>query len=167
MENKKNEILKIFRPNKFLIFVYFLLCGGISIIGFDMIKNPPLEMELRARILYDLPFIKELLVFIISISAILFLLIYVSIESGHYYVKVTYDGIAYSNLQTLLEEKKILWEDIEDFYIESIPNVGKFVKIKFKKYFIPSYSEVNLPFPGNPRKVINILKDYLSKYGLK
>ena len=167
MENKKNEILKIFRPNKFLIFIYFLLCGGFSIIGFDMIKNPPLEMSSRQRILDNVPFLQELLVFACSIGAILLLLMYVSIESGHYYVKVTYTGIAYSNFLTLLEEKKILWEDIEDFYIESIPNVGKYVRIKFKKYFIPSYSENNLLFPGNPRKVIKILKDYLSKYGLK
>ena len=167
MENKKNEILKIFRPNKFLIFIYFLLCGGFSIIVFDNIKNPPLEMSSRQRILDNVPFLQELLVFACSIGAILLLLMYVSIESGHYYVKVTYTGIAYSNFLTLLEEKKILWEDIEDFYIESIPNVGKYVRIKFKEYFIPSYSENNLPFPGNPRKVIKILKDYLSKYGLK
>ena len=167
MENKKNEILKTFYPNKFLIFVYFLLCGGLSIIFFDIMKNPPLEMGLLARILHNLPFIKELLVFIVSISAILLLLIYVSIESGHYYVKVTYDGIAYSNFQTLFEEKKILWKDIEDFYIESIPNVGKYVKIKFKNYFMPSNIEKNLSIHGNSRKVIKILKDYLSKYGHK
>lgn len=167
MENKKNEILKTFHPSNFISLGGFLFFGGAAIFVFDLIKNPPLEMSSPAIIFLKIPFIAELVVFASFLMAFFSLLVFVSCESGYYYEKVTYDGIAYSNFQTLFEEKKILWKDIEDFYIESIPNGGKYVKIKFKNYFMPSNIEKNLTIHGNPRKVIKILKDYLSKYGHK
>ena len=164
MDNKKIKILKSFYPNKFLILSGILFFGGSSIILSDIINNPPLQMDGRLKIFLNLPFIPELVVIASFVMAIYSLLLYVSLESGHYYVKVTDDGIIYSNFLTLFEEKKILWKDIKDFYIESVPNSVKRVRIKFKKYFIPSYNQKNLVIHGNPRKVVKILKDYLSKY---
>ena len=82
------------------------------------------------------------------------------------YVRITDEGIIYKNAITLFKEEKISWNLIDNFYIESFESV-KNVKIKFKKTYPPNFAEENLLIPGNPDKVLKILRDYLVEYSEK
>ncbi len=76
MDNKKIKILKSFYPNKLLILVGILFFGGGSIMLFDIINNPPLQMDIRLKIFLNLPFIPELIVIASFMMAIYSLLLY-------------------------------------------------------------------------------------------
>ena len=81
------------------------------------------------------------------------------------------EGIIHKSAITLFKEKKISWNLIDNFYIETIESVNnvtlKNVKIKFKETYLPNYAEENLLIPGNPDKVLKILRDYLVEYSEK
>ena len=79
---------------------------------------------------------------------------------------ITDEGIIHKNAITLFKEEKISWNLIDNFYIESFQS-GKKVKIKFKKTYAPNFAEDNLLIPGNPDKVLKILRDYLVEYSEK
>ena len=81
-------------------------------------------------------------------------------------MRITDEGIIHKNAITLFKEEKISWNLIDNFYIESFES-GTKVKIKFKKKYPQNFAEENLLIPGNPDKVLKILRDYLFEYSEK
>ena len=88
--------------------------------------------------------------------------------------KLNYNN-TFLSYETKNYSKNAVWVNrkyyIDNFYIETIESVNnvtlKNVKIKFKKTYLPNYAEENLLIPGNPDKVLKILRDYLVEYSEK
>ena len=140
--NRKKSVLQSFYPNKLVSFACFMFFAGCSVLFWE----------------------QSILFFLSSISLSLLglLLLFPNLT----YVRITDEGIIHKNAITLFKEEKISWNLIDNFYIESYESF-KNVKIKFKKTYPPNFAEGNLLIPGNPDKVLKILRDYLFEYSEK
>ena len=147
-QNRKKSVLQSFYPNKIVSFACFMFFAGCSV----------LFWEQRSSLIF-------LSCILLSLTALLLLFPNLT------YVRITDEGIIHKSAITLFKEKKISWNLIDNFYIETIESVNnvtlKNVKIKFKKTYLPNYAEENLLIPGNPDKVLKILRDYLVEYSEK
>ena len=141
--NRKKSVLQSFYPNKLVSFASFMFFAGCSV----------LFWEQRSNLIFSS---------CILLSLLGLLLLFPNLT----YVRITDEGIIHKNVITLFKEEKISWNLIDNFYIESFES-GKKVKIKFKKTYPPNFAEKNLLIPGNPDKVLKILRDYLVEYSEK
>lgn len=142
-QNRKKSVLQSFYPNKLVSFACFMFFAGCSV----------LFWEQRSSLIF-------LSCILLSLTGLLLLFPNLT------YVRITDEGIIHKNVITLFREEKISWNLIDNFYIESFQS-GKKVKIKFKKKYPPNFAEGNLLIPGNPDKVLKILRDYLVEYSEK
>ena len=146
--NRKKSVLQSFYPNKLVSFASFMFFAGCSV----------LFWEQRSNLIFSS---------CILLSLLGLLLLFPNLT----YVRITDEGIIHKNVINLFKEEKISWNLIDNFYIESFESVNnvhfKNVKIKFKKTYLPNYAEENLLIPGNPDKVLKILRDSLVEYSEK
>ncbi len=167
--NRKKSVLQSFYPNKLGSFASCMFFTGCSVILWESINNPKTYTSGASLWWGDLPIEIQYLIFLSSIlmSLLGLLLLFPNLI----YVRITDEGIIHKSAITLFKEKKISWNLIDNFYIETIESVNnvtlKNVKIKFKKTYLPNYAEENLLIPGNPDKVLKILRDYLVEYSEK
>ena len=164
IQNHKKSVLQSFYPNKLVSFASCMFFTGCSVILWESINNPKTYTSGASLWWGDLPIEIQYLIFLSSIlmSLLGLLLLFPNLI----YVRITDEGIIHKSANTLFKEKKISWNLIDNFYIESFES-GKKVKIKFKKTYLPNYAEENLLIPGNPDKVLKILRDYLVEYSEK
>ena len=162
--NRKKSVLQSFYPNKLVSFASCMFFTGCSVILWESINNPKTYTSGVSLLWGDLPIEIQYLIFLSSILLSLtgLLLLFPNLT----YVRITDEGIIHKNVITLFKEEKISWNLIDNFYIESFQS-GKKVKIKFKKKYPPNFAEENLLIPGNPDKVLKILRDYLVEYSEK
>ena len=140
--NRKKSVLQSFYPNKLVSFASCMFFAGCSVL------------------------LWETSILIFSSSILLSLLGLLLLFPNLTYVRITDEGIIHKNVITLFKQEKISWNLIDNFYIESFES-GKKVKIKFKKTYPPNFAEKNLLIPGNPDKVLKIVRDYLVEYSGK
>ena len=145
--NRKKLVLQFFYPNKLVSFASCIFFAGCSVL------------------------LWETSILIFSSSILLSLLGLLLLFPNLTYVRITDEGIIHKNVITLFKQEKISWNLIDNFYIESQESVNnthvKHAKIKFKKTYLPNFAEENLLIPGNPDKVLKILRDYLVEYSEK
>ena len=163
-QNRKKSVLQSFYPNKLGSFASCMFFTGCSVILWESINNPKTYTSGASLWWGDLPIEIQYLIFLSSI--LLSLLGGLMLFPNLIYVRITDEGIIHKNAITLFKEKTINWNLIDNFYIESFESV-KNVKIKFKKTYPPNFAEENLLIPGNPDKVLKILRDYLVEYSEK
>ena len=167
--NGKKSVLQSFYPNKLASFAGCIFFTGCSVILWESINNPKTYTSGVSLLWGDLPIEIQYLIFLSSIS--LSLLGLLLLFPNLWYVRITDEGIIHKSANTLFKEKKISWNLIDNFYIESFESVNnvnvKHVKIKFKKTYLPNYAEENFLIPGNPDKVLKIVRDYLVEYSEK
>ena len=166
--NRKKSVLQSFYPNKLGSFASCMFFTGCSVILWESINNPKTYTSGVSLLWGDLPIEIQYLIFLSSIlmSLLGLLLLFPNLI----YVRITDEGIIHKSVITLFKEKTISWNLIDNFYIESqesLDNNVKHVKIKFKKTYLPNFAEENLLIPGNPDKVLKILRDYLVEYSEK
>ena len=167
--NRKKSVLQSFYPNKLFSFASCIFFTGCSVILWESINNPKTYTSGVSLLWGDLPIEIQYLIFLSSILLSLtgLLLLFPNLT----YVRITDEGIIHKNVITLFKEEKISWNLIDNFYIETIESVNnvtlKNVKIKFKETYPPNFAEENLLIPGNPDKVLKILRDYLVEYSEK
>ena len=167
--NRKKSVLQSFYPNKLVSFASCMFFAGCSVLLWESINNPKTYTSGASLWWGDLPI--EIQYLIVLSSILLSLLGGVMLFPNLIYVRITDEGIIHKNAITLFKEEKISWNLIDNFYIETIESVNnvtlKNVKIKFKKTYLPNYAEENLLIPGNPDKVLKIVRDYLVEYSEK
>ena len=167
--NRKKSVLQSFYPNKLGSFPSCMFFAGCSVLLWESINNPKTYTSGTSLWWGDLPIEIQYLILLSSIllSLLGLLLLFPNLT----YVRITDEGIIHKNAISLFKEEKISWNLIDNFYIETIESVNnvtlKNVKIKFKKTYLPNYAEENLLIPGNPDKVLKILRDYLVEYSEK
>ena len=162
--NRKKSVLQSFYPNKLVSFASCIFFAGCSVLLWESINNPKTYTSGASLWWGGLPIEIQYLIFLSSI--LLSLLGGLMLFPNLIYVRITNEGIIHKNAITLFKEEKISWNLIDNFYIESFESV-KNVKIKFKKTYPPNFAEENLLIPGNPDKVLKILRDYLVEYSEK
>ena len=162
--NRKKSVLQSFYPNKLVSFASCMFFAGCSVLLWESINNPKTYTSGASLWWGDLPIEIQYLIFLSSI--LLSLLGGLMLFPNLIYVRITDEGIIHKNAITLFKEEKISWNLIDNFYIESYESF-KNVKIKFKKTYPPNFAEENLLIPGNPDKVLKILRDYLVEYSEK
>ena len=162
--NRKKSVLQSFYPNKLVSFASCMFFAGCSVLLWESINNPKTYTSGASLWWGGLPIEIQYLIFLSSI--LLSLLGGLMLFPNLIYVRITDEGIIHKNAITLFKEEKISWNLIDNFYIESFESV-KNVKIKFKKTYPPNFAEENLLIPGNPDKVLKILRDYLVEYSEK
>ena len=162
--NRKKSVLQPFYPNKLVSFASCMFFAGCSVLLWESINNPKTYTSGTSLWWGDLPIEIQYLIFLSSI--LMSLLGLLLLFSNLIYVRITDEGIIHKSAITLFKEKTISWNLIDNFYIESFQS-GKKVKIKFKKTYPPNFAEGNLLIPGNPDKVLKILRDYLVEYSEK
>ena len=162
--NRKKSVLQSFYPNKLGSFASCMFFAGCSVLLWESINNPKTYTSGASLWWGGLPIEIQYLIFLSSI--LLSLLGGLMLFPNLIYVRITDEGIIHKNAITLFKEEKISWNLIDNFYIESFESV-KNVKIKFKKTYPPNFAEENLLIPGNPDKVLKILRDYLVEYSEK
>ena len=162
--NRKKSVLQSFYPNKLVSFASCIFFAGCSVLLWESNNDPKTHTSGASLWWGDLPIEIQYLIFLSSI--LLSLLGGLMLFPNLIYVRITNEGIIHKNAITLFKEEKISWNLIDNFYIESFESV-KNVKIKFKKTYPPNFAEENLLIPGNPDKVLKILRDYLVEYSEK
>ena len=162
--NRKKSVLQSFYPNKLVSFASCMFFAGSSVLFWESINNPKTYTSGASLWWGGLPIEIQYLIFLSSI--LLSLLGGLMLFPNLIYVRITDEGIIHKNAITLFKEEKISWNLIDNFYIESYESF-KSVKIKFKKTYPPNFAEENLLIPGNPDKVLKILRDYLVEYSEK
>ena len=162
--NRKKSVLQSFYLNKLGSFASCMFFAGCSVLLWESINNPKTYTSGASLWWGGLPIEIQYLIFLSSI--LLSLLGGLMLFPNLIYVRITDEGIIHKNAITLFKEEKISWNLIDNFYIESFESV-KNVKIKFKKTYPPNFAEENLLIPGNPDKVLKILRDYLVEYSEK
>jgi len=155
-----NNIIQSFYPNKLLLFFRSALCFSSAIIIQESIDNK-YKLSGLNDLISQLPYIPYLLIIICWIYATISL---ICINPSFCFVKITSSGILYKNPFTLFHEEQIDWILIEDFYIHPLTFALKYVKIKFNRNYDPLYHQKNLLIPGDPLKVITIMKEYLKNH---
>ena len=167
--NRKKSVLQSFYPNKLFSFASCIFFTGCSVILWESINNPKTYTSGVSFLWGSLPIEIQYLIFLSSIlmSLLGLLLLFPNLI----YVRITDEGIIHKSAITLFKEKTISWNLIDNFYIESQESVNntqvKHVKIKFKRTYLPNFVEENILIPGNPDKVLKILRDYLAEYSEK
>ena len=167
--NRKKSVLQSFYPNKLVSFASCMFIGGCSVLHWESINDPETYTSGTSLWWSDLPIEIRYLFVLGSVLIILFMgsMLFPNL----WYVRITDEGIIHKSANTLFKEKKISWNLIDNFYIESFESVNnvnvKHVKIKFKKTYLPNYAEENFLIPGNPDKVLKIVRDYLVEYSEK
>ena len=166
---RKKSILQSFYPNKLVSFASCIFFTGCSVILWESINNPRTYTSGVSLLWGDLPI--EIKYLILLSSILMSLLGLLLLFPNLIYVRITDEGIIHKSAITLFKEKTISWNLIDNFYIESQETVNnthiKHVKIKFDKTYLPNFAEENLLIPGNPDKVLKILRDYLVEYSEK
>ncbi len=169
MTSKNELILQSFYPNKLSYLLSSIVCAAFSAVFFHLIKNPgTYSGSYRAELWNNLPIEIQYLIFLFLIF-FAFVLLLPLLFPESIYVRITNRGIIYKSPTTIFQEARISWKVIDNFFIYSFPanESTKFVKIKFKKKYMPNFVEKNLVIFGNPNKVLNIVKDYLMEYSKK
>ena len=169
MTSKNELILQSFYPNKLSYLLSSIVCAAFSAVFFHLIKNPgTYSGSYRAEFWNNLPIEIQYLIFLFLIF-FAFVLLLPLLFPESIYVRITNRGIIYKSPATIFQEARISWKVIDNFFIYSFPanESTKFVKIKFKKTYMPNFVEKNLVIFGNPNKVLNIVKDYLMEYSKK
>ena len=167
MTKKDQLVIQSFYPNKLAFFASSSFFAGCTIVIFQIVHNPGDDIGGRVGFLYKLPI--EIQYLIVLLSLLMTLVGLIPLLPNSTYVRITNKGILYKGAISLFKEKNLSWKVIDDFYIYSVPTNEsvKYVKIKFKKTYLPNYAEENLIIYGNPNKVLNIVKDYLIEYSKK
>ena len=159
MASKNQSIIQSFYPNKLVLFAGSMFFAGCTIVFFNM--NPG---DYRGGIVgLFLKSHAEFKYLIVFLSLLMTLLGLIPLLPNSTYVRITNKGILYKGVMSLFKEKNLSWKVIDDFYIYSVPTneSTKYVKIKFKKTYLPNYAEKNLIIYGNPNKVLDIMKKNL------
>ena len=165
MTSKNELILQSFYPNKLSLLLSSIVCTALSVWSFHLIKNPGSYTgsygSYRTEFWNNLPIEIQYLFFLLLILGTLLGLI--TLLPNSTYVRITNKGILYKGVTSLFKEKNLSWNVIDDFYIYSVPvnESTKYVKIKFKKTYLPNYAEKSLIIYGNPNKVLDIMKQNL------
>ena len=167
MTSKDQSIIQSFYPNKLAFFAGSSFFAGSTIVIFNIISNPVDYRGGRIGLFLESPI--EIQYLIVLLALLMTLLSLAPLLPNSTYVRITNKGIIYKGVMTLFKEKNLNWKVIDDFYIYSVPTheSTKYVKIKFNKTYLPNYAEENLIIYGNPNKVLNILKGYLTEYSKK
>jgi len=167
MTSKDQSIIQSFYPNKLAFFAGSSFFAGSTIVIFNIISNPGDYRGGRIGLFLESPI--EIQYLIVLLALLMTLLSLAPLLPNSTYVRITNKGIIYKGVMTLFKEKNLNWKVIDDFYIYSVPTheSTKYVKIKFNKTYLPNYAEENLIIYGNPNKVLNILKGYLTEYSKK
>ena len=167
MTSKDQSVIQSFYPNKLAFFAGSSFFAGSTIVIFNIISNPGDYRGGRIGLFLESPI--EIQYLIVLLALLMTLLSLAPLLPNSTYVRITNKGIIYKGVMTLFKEKNLNWKVIDDFYIYSVPTheSTKYVKIKFNKTYLPNYAEENLIIYGNPNKVLNILKGYLTEYSKK
>ena len=167
MTTKNQSVIQSFYPNKFAFFIGSMFFAGCTIVIFHMISNPGDYRGGISGLFLKTPV--EMQYLLVLLSLLMTLLGLIPLLPNSTYVRITNKGIVYKGMMSLFKEKNLSWKVIDDFYIHSVPTheSTKYVKIKFNKTYLPNYAEENLIIYGNPNKVLNILKGYLTEYSKK
>tara|TARA_B100001989_G_scaffold235668_1_gene197060 strand:+ start:72 stop:614 length:543 start_codon:yes stop_codon:yes gene_type:complete len=167
MTSKDQTIIQSFYPNKLAFFAGSTFFAGCTIVIFHIINNPGDYRGGRIGLFLESPV--EIQYLIVLLSLLMTLLPLATLLPNSTYVRITHKGILYKGFMSLFKEKNLSWKVIDDFYIHSVPTheSTKYVKINFKKTYLPNYAEENLIIYGNPNKVLNIMKGYLKEYSKK
>ena len=164
MTSKDQSVIQSFYPNKLVFFASSTFAAASTIVIFDIMRNPGDYRGGRVGLFLESPVeIQYLIVFLLLVMTLLSL---ITLLPNSTYVRITNKGILYKGILSLFKEKNLSWKVIDDFYIYSLPTHEsiKFVKIKFKKPYLPNYAEENLIIYGNPNKVLDIMKKNLITY---
>ena len=174
MTSKNQSVIQSFYPNKLAFFSNCIFLAGSTTVIFHLISNSGDDKSGMLRFFYKAP--AEILIFLFLAFLLSTIFTFIPLIPNSTYVRITNKGIIYKNWMSKLKEEHISWKVIDDFYIYSFPMQGfiplildrlsinvssKYVKIKFKKTYLPNYAEKNLLIYGNPTKVLDIVKQNL------
>ena len=161
MTTKNQSVIQSFYPNKLVFFLGSMFFAGCTTVIFHMINNPGDDRGGIVGLFLKAPV--EIQYLLVLLSLLMTLLGLIPLLPNSTYVKITNEGILYKGVMSLFKEKNLSWKVIDDFYIYSVPTneSTKYVKIKFKKTYLPNYAEKNLIIYGNPNKVLDIMKKNL------
>ena len=167
MASKDQSVIQSFYPNKLVFFAGSTFCAGSTIVIFHIMSNPGDYRGGRVGLFLESPV--EIQYLIVLLFLLMTLLSLTTLLPNSTYVRITNKGILYKGVMSLFKEKNLSWKVIDDFYIYSVPTneSTKYVKIKFKKTYLPNYAEKNLIIYGNPKKVLDIMKKNLIAYSKK
>ena len=167
MTTKNQSVIQSFYPKKFAFFIGSMFFAGCTIVIFHMISNPGDYRGGISGLFLKTPV--EMQYLLVLSSLLMTLLGLIPLLPNSTYVRITNKGILYKGMMSLFKEKNLSWQVIDDFYIYSVPTneSTKYVKIKFKKTYLPNYAEKNLIIYGNPNKVLDIMKKNLIKHTKK
>ena len=167
MTIKRKSVIQSFYPNKLSAFACSMFFAGCTIIIFYIISNQGDYNGGRAWLLNNTPVEIKYIFFLLSLLMTIAGLI--PLFPNLTYVRITNEGIIYKGALTFFKEKSLNWNVIDDFHIQSIPTneSTKFVMIKFKKTYLPNQAEKNLVIFGDPKKVLDIMKQNLLEYSKK
>ena len=167
MTSKNELILQSFYPNKLSFFAGSMFFAGCTIVIFHTISNPGDYRGGMVGLFLNTPV--EIQYLIVLLFLLMTLLSLTTLLPNSTYVRITNKGIIYKGVMSLFKEKNLSWEVIDDFYTYSVPTneSTKYVKIKFKKTYLPNYAEKNLIIYGNPKRVLDIMKKNLIAYSKK
>ena len=167
MTIKNQSVIQSFYPNRLAFFTGSTFFAGCSITIYHIISNPDNHEGGMVGLFLKTPIEIQYLFFLLSLLMTVAGLI--PLVPNSTYVRITKNGIIYKGAVSLFKEKNLSWKVIDDFYIYSVPTnqSTKYVKIKFKKTYLPNYAEKNLIIYGNPRKVLDIMKQNLITYSQK
>ena len=144
MTSKNQSVIQSFYPNKLAFFAGSMFFAGCTIVIFHTISNPGDYRGGRIRLLLESPV--EIQYLIVLVSLLMTLLPLATLLPNSTYVRITNRGIIYKGVMSLFKEKNLSWKVIDNFYMYSVPTneSTKYVKIKFKKTYLPNYAEKNL-----------------------
>ena len=167
MTTKNQSVIQSFYPNKLAFFIGSMFFAGCTIVIFHMISNPGDYRGGIVGLFLKTP--DQIQYLLVLLSLLMTLLGLIPLLPNSTYIRITNKGIFYKGMMSLFKEKKLSWKVIDDFYIYSVPTnkSTKYVKIKFKKTYLPNYAEKNLIIYGNPNKVLDIMKKNLIKHTKK
>ena len=167
MTSKNQSVIQSFYPNKLSFFAGSMFFAGCTIVIFHTISNPGdyrsglVGLFLKTPV--EIQYLLVLLSLLMPVAGLIPLL------PNSTYVRIINRGIIYKGVMSLFKEKNLSWEVIDDFYTYSVPTneSTKYVKINFKKTYLPNYAEKNLIIYGNPKRVLDIMKKNLIAYSKK
>ena len=161
MPSKNQSVIQSFYPNKLSFFAGSMFFAGCTIVIFHTISNPGDYTGGMVGLFLKTPV--EIQYLLVLLSLLMTLAGLIPLLPNSTYVRITNKGILYKGILSLFKEKNLSWKVIDDFYIYSLHTheSTKYVKIKFKKTYLPNYAEKNLIIYGNPNKVLDILKKNL------
>tara|TARA_B100000945_G_C20151415_1_gene488733 strand:- start:98 stop:640 length:543 start_codon:yes stop_codon:yes gene_type:complete len=180
MTSTNESVIQSFYPNKPAFFATSIFCAGSTTVFFHLISNSGEDKSGMLGFFYKAP--AEILYFLFLAFLLSTIVSFIPLIPNSTYVRITNKGIIYKGWMSKFKEENISWKVIDDFYIYSFPKEGfiplildrlsinessKYVKIKFKKTYLPNYEEKNLLIYGNPTKVLDIMKQNLIAYSQK